>query len=500
MVSFHFRKIPDADSNRTGYTAPDSSTNTYTYDTLNRLSTLANSWAGSFGFSYDALSRRTQMTRPNGVSTSYSYDNLSRLLSVLHQLSGSTIDGAVYTVDSAGNRTSKANELANVTTNYGYDSIYELLQATQGATTTESYTYDPVGNRLSSLGVSSYTNNSSNELTATSNASYTFDYNGNTTSKTDSTGTTNYSWDYENRLTSVTLPNSGGTVTFKYDPFGRRIEKISPTTTSIFAYDGDNLIETVNASGGVVAHYTQTENVDEPLAMQRGTTTSYYQQDGLGSVTSLTASNGSVAQSYTYDSFGNTTSSSGSLTNFFRYTGRELDTETNLYYYRARYHDPASGRFVSEDPGRFPGGINFYTYVENDPGDLVDPFGFCPWHVHYRPLKGFPGAGPLGLDHYYFYNTQTGQSIGLAPVNDTLAGPVPGKWETGEKPGHNLGPVPDWACKCVDNKAKHPGKPPNFCTFQGNGQHNPHPPCTNCIGWVQAVLQDCYNQAYGGQQ
>jgi YD repeat-containing protein len=69
------------------------STNTYTYDTLNRLTTLANSWAGSFGFTYDALSRRTQMTRPNKLTTNYSYDNLSHLLSVLHQLSGSTIDG-----------------------------------------------------------------------------------------------------------------------------------------------------------------------------------------------------------------------------------------------------------------------------------------------------------------------------------------------------------------------------------------------------------------------
>ncbi len=66
----------DANSNRTGYTAPDSSTNTYSYDTLNRLTTLANSWAGSFGFSYDALGRRTQMTRPNSVTTNYTYDNL----------------------------------------------------------------------------------------------------------------------------------------------------------------------------------------------------------------------------------------------------------------------------------------------------------------------------------------------------------------------------------------------------------------------------------------
>src|SRR5262249_10169249 len=155
----------------------------YAYDTLNRLQTLTPPSAfttGSFGFSYDALSRRTQMTRPNGVTTNYAYDNLSRLTSVLHQLSGSTIDGATYTVDNAGNRTSKTDNRTNVTSNYGYDAIYELTGVTQGTTNTESYTYDPVGNRLSSLGVSSYTNNNSNELTATSNASYGYDNNGNT--------------------------------------------------------------------------------------------------------------------------------------------------------------------------------------------------------------------------------------------------------------------------------------------------------------------------------
>jgi len=61
-----------------------------------------------------------------------------------------------------------------------------------------------------------------------------------------------------------------------YDPFGRRIEKISPTATSIFAFDGDNLVETVNSSGGLVARYTQGEDIDEPLAMLRGSTTSFY--------------------------------------------------------------------------------------------------------------------------------------------------------------------------------------------------------------------------------
>jgi hypothetical protein len=86
-------------------------------------------------------------------------------------------------------------------------------------------------------------------------------------------------------------------VSFKYDPFGRRIYKQSPSATSIFAYDGDNLVETVNGSGGEVASYAQGQNIDEPMAMGRSGTVDCYEQDGLGSITSLTASNGTIAQS-----------------------------------------------------------------------------------------------------------------------------------------------------------------------------------------------------------
>jgi len=81
-----------------------------------------------------------------------------------------TLDGASCGVDNAGNRTSRTP---------------------QPSGTASNYTYDPVGNRLTSLGVANYTNNTSNELTSTSNASYSYDYNGNTLTKTDSTGTTN---------------------------------------------------------------------------------------------------------------------------------------------------------------------------------------------------------------------------------------------------------------------------------------------------------------------
>ena len=217
-----------------------------------------------------------------------------------------------------------------------------------------------------------------NELNSRPSSTYTYDSNGNTTSKTDSTGTTNYTWDFENRLITVTLPGSGGAVYFKYDPFGRRIYKQSPTATSIFAYDGDNLVETVTASGGVVARYTQGLNIDEPLAELRGATTDYYEADGLGSITSLTDTTGAPAATYTYDSFGNTVASIGTLRNYFRYTGREFDTETSLYYYRARYYDPQAGRFLSEDPLAFGAGVNFYRYADNNPVFWRDASGLFP--------------------------------------------------------------------------------------------------------------------------
>ena len=170
----------DAASNRTSLTAPDNSITTYGYDSLNRLNGMANSWAGSFGFGYDALSRRTQLTRPNGITTNYSYDSLSHLLSVLHQAGVNTLDGARYAYDPAGNRTSKTNYLNGITSNYSYDLLYELTQVTQGAGTTESYNYDAVGNRLSSLGVPTYNYNASNELTSNSSGTYSYDANGNT--------------------------------------------------------------------------------------------------------------------------------------------------------------------------------------------------------------------------------------------------------------------------------------------------------------------------------
>jgi RHS repeat-associated protein len=224
--------------------------------------------------------------------------------------------------------------------------------------------------------VASYSYNASNELTANSLGSYSYDANGNTLS--DPSGKS-YTWDFENRLTQAVVPGTnGGTTTFKYDPFGRRIYKQSPNFTSVFLYDDDNLIETINGSGNEVTSYAQGQHIDEPLAESHSGTVSYYAPDGLGSVTSLNTPAGTLAQSYSYDSFGNLSNLSGSVTNFLRFTAREFDTETNLYYYRARYYDPNIGRFISEDPITFKGGTDFYLYGLDSPTNLTDPSGLCP--------------------------------------------------------------------------------------------------------------------------
>ena len=79
----------------------------------------------------------------------------------------------------------------------------------------------------------------------------------------------------------MTLPGSGGTVTFKCDPFGRRIYKFSSSGTSIYTYDGTGIVETVNASEAVVARYAQGPIIDEPLAELQDNTTEYYEADGV---------------------------------------------------------------------------------------------------------------------------------------------------------------------------------------------------------------------------
>ena len=139
--------------------------------------------------------------------------------------------------------------------------------------------------------------------------------------------------------------------------------------------------------------------------------------DGLGSTTSLSNGSGTITDTYKFDSFGNTSSSAGTTLNPFRYTGRELDNETNLYFYRARYYDPVSGRFVLEDPLGFGGAnSNFYSYVANGAVNANDPFGLRPL-TSCEKIKLYPYIPRIDLDRADIRENQWPPKVGkLFPI------------------------------------------------------------------------------------
>ncbi|CAN1211642.1 hypothetical protein TUMEXPCC7403_15670 [Tumidithrix helvetica PCC 7403] len=129
--------------------------------------------------------------------------------------------------------------------------------------------------------------------------------------------------------------------------------------------------------GVLKERYLYGANLDQVLAVEASSQVSWTLSDYLGTVRDLVSSAGVVQKHIKYDSFGNVTAQSAPLVKSrFGFTGREFDTETGLYYYRARYYDSAVGRFISEDPISFAGeDMNLCRYVGNDPMNGTDPFG-----------------------------------------------------------------------------------------------------------------------------
>ncbi len=357
--------VYDLNSNLTSMTDPAGIITNYVYDTLNRLTDITDT-NGVYisSYTYDGLSRRTCKSIPNiatPLSTNYTYDIASQLKSITN--SSVNINNYYDSYDNVGNRLSMSD--INGLHNYSYDNVYRL---TDSSNPTESYSYDPVGNRnpLTQL------YNEANRLLEDSEYLYTYDSNGNMLSRSNkATGAmTTYTYNSEDQLIGVVTPTQ--TISYKYDALSRRIEKNIGGTITRYIYDGEDIIQELDDNNQVTATYTHGPGIDEPICLEKNNQKYYYISDGLGSITAIVDQNGNIAQTYRYDSFGNILSSTGSLTQPYTYTGREYDSETGLYYYRARYYDPKSGRFLQEDP--LPD-VNLYSYCGDNPLNYTDPFG-----------------------------------------------------------------------------------------------------------------------------
>jgi len=115
------------------------------------------------------------------------------------------------------------------------------------------------------------------------------------------------------------------------------------------------------------------------MAMARGGNSSFHLRDAHGSIRGLADATGTITDRYAYDAYGNAVVASGSTVNPYRYSGERLDSDTGLYQLRARYYNPAVGRFISRDPfsGRVeaPVSRHRYLYADADPVNRMDPTG-----------------------------------------------------------------------------------------------------------------------------
>ena len=283
----------------------------------------------SYSYGYDLAGRRISAS-DSGKTTQYTYDLLGRLAAE------TTPEGTTsFTYDARGNRlTSTAGE---VTTTYGYDLNNRMLtSAANGVTTT--YTYDDNGNTLSAQ-----------EGTAAAKQ---------------------YSYNAANQLTGYTDPAESITAAYTYQPDGLRKSKTIDGATTDFVWDGQQLaLEETGSASTVYIRGLQL------IAQTGGTAASdalYYLHDGHGSVTRLTNSAGTITGNYQYDAFGNQENSADD-SNPFRYCGEYTDACSGLVYLRARYYDPAIGRFINEDP--IKDGDTWYVYCGNNLVSNVDPMG-----------------------------------------------------------------------------------------------------------------------------
>ena len=330
------------------------------------------------------------------LGTAYNFDNAGRMATRYHGSLTNPDTTRTFTYDRHGQIAQYADTLHHYGTScvwygWGYYCSGTDQPVFLGAT---SYAYDSLWNRKDGSAPPNGGLDPANRLRRWTNYRMDYDAAGNMTAKrtlsaTDTTKVLQRDslfWSALGRLDSIRTRDSLGTLTmrvgFGYDAWGRRARKSTASGMSRYLWEGDTHVAQLDTLGNLVAGYTYYEGIDNlatQLRRDRADSTYYYLQDYSRNVIALLARTGAgntIDNQYRYEPFGGVQGNNpSSVPNSMKFAGREYDSETQLYYDRARYLDPALGRFVSEDPIGLAGGVNLYAFVGNDPVNGWDPSG-----------------------------------------------------------------------------------------------------------------------------
>ena len=364
----------------------------YEYDLMDRIVRVVANDGKATLYEYDANGNRTAVRYANGLVVTYEYDEVNRLVrEKILDKNGAPVVEYTYTLGAAGERVKveETGAASDRTVEYEYDELYRLVKETvsndNGITVTE-YTYDRNSNRLTKTvdgDVVSYAYNELNQLVSETGISYEYDLNGNLIKKTEAAQTTTYAYNAQNKLIRVTVQGgqSVNVEEYLYDYAGNRIAKVTELGSTYY------LVDTNGALSQVLAEYDENSSLttlytrgDELISQERNGVKSYYLYDGFDSVRMLTDEGGSVTDTYTFDAFGNLTSSTGDTENSYLYRGEQFDSFTGLYYLRARYMNPSTGTFITMDEyaGSVfePLSLHKYLYANANPVMNSDPTGY----------------------------------------------------------------------------------------------------------------------------
>lgn len=242
------------------FSQTQSTTTTYTYDSVNRLSSTTDHKNGVTNYSYDANGNRNKVTHSNGLSTEYIYDVINRLTELTHKAAdNSVVKSFAYTLDATGRRT-KITESNGRVTDYVYDNLYRLLSETitdsVNGNFVSSYSYDKVGNRIEEVknGVTTtYTYDNNDRLLQTGGTVFTYDANGSTLTETLNADVTTYAYDAKNKLVSAEKIVGGVTknISYSYDIRGIRVSgTVDGVTTNYLVDHNQDYSQVVHETDG----------------------------------------------------------------------------------------------------------------------------------------------------------------------------------------------------------------------------------------------------------